>query len=164
MKRPPQDALALLVSRTTTSDPQYLRAVFDCPGVAAAYLFGSLARESSHPLSDVDLAYLGMDSETEERLYDPLYEALQRLLGEGNFDLVPLRHAPLHLQFHVAMEGSLLLARDPIAVEDFSARAIMRYLDFKPYRDAYFAAVATLSGAGFRRCTASRIPSAIRLP
>ena len=72
MKRPPQDALALLASRTTTPDPQYLRSVFDCPGVAAAYLFGSLAQESTNPLSDVDLAYLGMDSETEEQLYDPL--------------------------------------------------------------------------------------------
>jgi hypothetical protein len=47
-----------------------------------------LAQESSHLLSDIDLAYLGTDSETEERLYDPLYEALQRLLGEGNFDNV----------------------------------------------------------------------------
>jgi uncharacterized protein len=140
MKRPPQDARVLLANRTITPDPRHLQAVFDCPGVAAAYLFGSLARESTNPLSDVDLAYLGTDSEAEERLYDPLYEALQRLLGEGNFDLVPLRRAPLHLQFHVAMEGSLLLARDPITVEDFSARAIMRYLDFKPYRDAYFAA------------------------
>ena len=140
MKRPPQDARVLFASRTTTLDPRQLRAVFDCPEVAAAYLFGSLARESTNPLSDVDLAYLGTDSETEEQLYDPLYEALQQLLGEGNFDLLPLRRAPLHLQFHVALEGSLLLARVPIAVEDFSARAIMRYLDFKPYRDAYFAA------------------------
>ena len=140
MKRPPQDARVLLAGRTTTPNPRHLRAVFDRPGVAAAYLCGSWAQESTNPLSDVDLAYLGMDSETEERLYDPLYEALQRLLGEGNFDLVPLRRAPLHLQFHVAIEGSLLLARDPIVVEDFSARAIMRYLDFKPYRDAYFAA------------------------
>jgi predicted nucleotidyltransferase len=140
MQRLPQDALALLASHTSTPDPRSLCAVFDCPGVAAAYLFGSLARESTNPLSDVDLAYLGADSETEEQLYDPLYEALQRLLGEGNFDLVPLRRAPLHLQFHVALEGSLLLARDAFAVEDFSVRAIMRYLDFKPYRDAYFAA------------------------
>jgi uncharacterized protein len=139
MKRLPQDVFVLLASHTTTPDSQSLRAVFDCPGVAAVYLFGSLARESTTPLSDIDLAYLGTDSEAEERLYDPLYEALQRLLGEGNFDLVPLRRASLHLQFHVAMEGSLLLTRDPIAVEDFSARAIMRYLDFKPYRDAYFA-------------------------
>ncbi len=140
MKRPPRDALALRASRTAPPDLRHVRAVFGRPGVAAAYLFGSWTQESTNPLSDVDLAYLGTDSETEEQLYDPLYEALQRLLGEGNFDLIPLRRAPLHVQFHVAMEGSLLLARDPIAVEDFTARAIVRYLDFKPYRDAYFAA------------------------
>jgi hypothetical protein len=93
-----------------------------------------------NPLSDVDLAYLGTDSETEQQLYDPLYEGFQRLLGEGNFDLVPLRPAPLHLQFHIAIEGMPLLVRDPIAAEDFAAGAIVRYLDFKPYRDAYFAA------------------------
>ena len=140
MKRLSQDARMLLANRIITPGPWHLRVVFDLPGVVAAYLFGSLARQSISPLSDVDLAYLGTDSATEEWLYDPLYEALQRLLGEGNFDLVPLRRAPLHLQFDVAMEGSLLLARDPVAVEDFSARAIMRYLDFKPYRDSYFAA------------------------
>jgi predicted nucleotidyltransferase len=133
MKRSPRVALALCASYPATRDPQHVQAIFDHPGVAAAYLFGSLAQESSYPSSDVDLAYLGTNSETEERLYDPLYEALQRLLGEGNFDLLPLRRASLHLQFHVAMEGSLLLVRDPIAVEDFAAHALMRYLDFKPY-------------------------------
>jgi predicted nucleotidyltransferase len=140
MKRLPRDSLASLTPHSTPIDVQQLRLVFDRPGITAAYLFGSLAWDSMNPLSDVDLAYLGTDSETEQQLYDPLYEALQRLLGEGNFDLVPLRRAPLHLQFHIAMEGSLLIVRDSIAVEAFSAGAIMRYLDFKPYRDAYFAA------------------------
>jgi len=140
MKRLPSDSLASLTHCMAQIDVQQLRLVFDHPGITAAYLFGSLARDSTHPLSDVDLAYLGTDGETENRLYDSLYEALQRLLGEGNFDLVPLRRAPLHLQFHVTMEGTPLLVRDPIAAEDFAAGAIVRYLDFKPYRDAYFAA------------------------
>jgi predicted nucleotidyltransferase len=140
MKRLPRDSLASLTHHSTLIDVQQLRLVFDRPGITAAYLFGSLAWDSMNPLSDVDLAYLGTDSKTENQLYDPLYEALQCLLGEGNFDLVPLRRAPLHLQFHVAMEGTLLLVRDPIAAEDFAASAIVRYLDFKPYRDAYFAA------------------------
>jgi predicted nucleotidyltransferase len=140
MKRLSRDSLAALIPHSIPLDVQQLRLVFDRPGITAAYLFGSLAWDSMNPLSDIDLAYLGTDSETENQLYDPLYEALQRLLGEGNFDLVPLRRAPLHLQFHVAMEGTLLLVRDPIAAEDFAAGAIVRYLDFKPYRDAYFAA------------------------
>jgi predicted nucleotidyltransferase len=119
-----------------------LAEVFDQPGIVAVYLFGSWAREQATPLSDIDLAYLGTDREAENRLFDPLYEVLQGRLGEGNFDLMPLRHAPLHMQFQVAMEGTLLLSRDPIAVENFTARTIVRYLDFKPYRDAYFAAGA----------------------
>ena len=142
MKRRMRDRPIAFSSHNTEVDVQQLREVFDRPGMTVAYLFGSLAHGRTHPLSDVDVTYLGIDSETEDQLYDTLYEALQGLLGEGNFDLVPLRRAPLHLQFHVAMEGMLLLARDAKAVEDFTARAITRYLDFKPYRDAYFAAGA----------------------
>ena len=53
MKRPPQDARVQLANRTITPDPWHLQAVFDRPGVVAAYLFGSLARQSTNPLSDV---------------------------------------------------------------------------------------------------------------
>jgi len=114
---------------------------FDREGVAVAYLFGSMLG-NPHDLSDIDLAYLGTDAGTEERLFDELYEAFQRLLGEGEFDLVPLRRAPLHLQFAIATGGRPLLIRFPDLAEGFGARAITHYLDFKPYRDEYFAAKA----------------------
>lgn len=120
-------------------DPESLRRRFDRPEVAAVYLFGSMADASPHRLSDVDLAYLGTDGETENRVFDDLYEALQEELGEGCFDLVPLRRAPLHLQFAIATKGTMLFVRDPILTEAFGARAIARYLDFKPCRDRYFA-------------------------
>ena len=120
-------------------DPASVRKHFDRPEVAAVYLFGSVAEASSHALSDVDLAYLGVSGESEERVFDELCEALQRELGEGSFDLVPLRRAPLHLQFEIATTGKRLFVRDPILAEEFGTRAITRYLDFKPYRDEYFA-------------------------
>ena len=120
-------------------DPESLRKHFDRPEVAAVYLFGSMAESSHHGLSDVDLAYLGTNGEAEDRVFDALYEALQGELGEGGFDLVPLRRAPLHLQFVIATEGKPLLVRDPILAEGFGARAIAWYLDFKPCRDRYFA-------------------------
>jgi hypothetical protein len=101
-----------------------------------------MATSSPHGLSDIDLAYLGTDGATEERVFDDLYEALQRELGEGGFDLVPLRRAPLHLQFAIATEGKPVFVRDPILAEAFGARAIARYLDFKDCRDRYFARVA----------------------
>lgn len=121
-------------------DPESLQKYFDRPEIAAVYLFGSMAGATPHPLSDVDLAFLGVSTEAEERLFDELYETLQRVLGEGRFDLVPLRRAPLHLQFTVATEGRPVLVRDPIEAEAFAARAVDRYLDFKPHRDRYFAA------------------------
>jgi predicted nucleotidyltransferase len=120
-------------------DPDSVRRIFDRPGIAAVYLFGSAAEGSSHALSDVDLAYLGVDADSEERAFDSVYEALQGEVGEGAFDLVPLRRAPLHVQFAIATEGTPLLVRDPLANEAFGARAIARYLDFKHHRDHYFA-------------------------
>ena len=123
-------------------DEGALKKLFDRPEIAAAYLFGSAAGASPHGLSDVDLAFLGVTGEAEERVFDALYEALQAELGEGAFDLVPLRRAPLHLQFDVATGGRPLLVRDPLLAEGFGARAIVRYLDFKYYRDRYFGNVA----------------------
>lgn len=119
-------------------DPELLKVHFDRPEIAVVYLFGSMAGAEPHTLSDVDLAYLGIDAESEERVFDAIYEALQGKLGEGNFDLVPLRRAPLHMQFAIATEGRPLLVRDRIMTEGFGARAITRYLDFKPCRDRYF--------------------------
>ncbi len=125
--------------RFTRAERQACKAAFDRDEVVAAYVFGSVATGNATPLSDVDLAYLGSDAAAEERVFDTLYETLQNLLGEGRFDLVPLRRAPLRIQFQVATEGELLLCRDPAREERFRAQAMVRYLDFKPYRDAYFA-------------------------
>jgi predicted nucleotidyltransferase len=120
-------------------DLEAVRRLFDRPDVAAAYLFGSAAGSSPHPLSDVDLAYLGTDAEAEDRLFDELYESLQRELGEGAFDLIPLRRAPLHFRFEIVTAGTPLVVRNPAEAEGFGARAIVQYLDFRPHRDRYFA-------------------------
>jgi len=119
-------------------DMETVRRCFDRREVIAAYIFGSASRGFQTPLSDIDFAYLGRNPKDEDALFDLLYECLQRVCGEGGFDLVPLRRAPLHIQFQVATEGAVVVCRDPILDERFRAEAIVRYLDFKPYRDAYF--------------------------
>jgi len=121
-------------------DLEEIKAFFDAPGIVAVFLFGSAAGGTGNPLSDIDLAYLGKDYESEDRAFDPLYESLQGRLGEGSFDLVPLRRATLHIRFQVTTEGRLLACKDPAALERFAADTIVQYLDFKPIRDAYFAA------------------------
>jgi uncharacterized protein len=119
-------------------DSKAVTELFDRPEIAAVYRFGSHATGTPHDLSDIDLAYLGIDAECEDRVFDVLHAGLQRELGDGAFDLVPLRRAPLHLQFAIVTEGRPLLMRDPGLAEDFGARAISHYLDFKRYRDEYF--------------------------
>ncbi len=115
-----------------------VRKHFDRPEVAAVYVFGSVADGSPHALSDIDLAYLGVSCEAEDRAFDELYESLQGQLGEGRFDLVPLHRAPLHLQYAVATTGVALHVKNPSLAEEFGTRAITRFLDFKPCRDQYF--------------------------
>ena len=119
-------------------DPDPLRPIFDRPEVAAAYVFGSAASGRAHALSDVDLAYLAVDPDAEDRIFDALFESLQRELSPEGFDLVPLRRAPLHLRFQIVTEGRRFLVRDPARTESFEARAIVEYLDFKPHRERYF--------------------------
>ena len=60
-------------------------------------------------------------------------------VGRRELRLCPSAPRAAHIQFEVATEGKLLVGGDPVANENFRARAIVRYLDFKPYRDAYFA-------------------------
>jgi len=125
-------------AQLSASSPEVL-GCFDRPEVSAVLLFGSQAAGGAHALSDVDLAYLGTNFAAEDAAFDAILEALQRTLGEGRFDLVPLRRAPLHLRFQILTEGKVLAAKDRGMLEDVTTDTIVRYLDFKPYRDAYFA-------------------------
>jgi predicted nucleotidyltransferase len=119
-------------------DIEALRPIFDRPEIVAAYVFGSVASGGAHALSDVALAYLAVDPAAEDRIFDALFESLQRECGPERFDLVPLRRAPLHLRFQIVTEGRRFLVRDPVRTESFEARAIVEYLDFKPHRERYF--------------------------
>lgn len=89
MKRQAHIQLSSRGELSASGDLKTLSGILDRPGVVAVYLSGSRATGKTTPLSDIDLAYLGTDRETEERLFDPLYEALQDLLGEGDFDSHP---------------------------------------------------------------------------
>ena len=134
MRRDPQAT----VRSQKSIDFDGLRKHFDRPEVAAVYVFGSVVDGAPHPLSDIDLAYLGVSGEAEDSAFDELYELLQGQLGEGRFDLIPLHRAPLHLQFAVATTGVPLHVKNPMIAEEFGTRAITRFLDFKPCRDQYF--------------------------
>jgi predicted nucleotidyltransferase len=106
--------------------------------VVAVYLYGSQARGSARPASDVDVAVLyrevpppGLDS-----LSLPLETELERELGAA-VQVVTLNAAPPDLAHRVLRDGVLILERDASARVAFEVRSRNEYFDLRPYLDEY---------------------------
>ena len=108
-------------------------------GVAAVYLFGSVARGERRPDSDLDVAVLlesAPESGTFESLRLDLRGELESDLGR-DVDLVVLNHAPPDLAHRVLRDAVLIIEPDPSARVRFEVRARNEYWDLKPYLDEY---------------------------
>jgi predicted nucleotidyltransferase len=102
------------------------------PRIAYAVLFGSAARGTSHPHSDVDVA-VGLTTGVRLSPQDlgTLAADLERAAGQP-IDLVLLDEAPAPLAFRVFRDGRTLVDRDHAALARRRARANLEYLDFRP--------------------------------
>jgi predicted nucleotidyltransferase len=102
------------------------------PRVKLVFLFGSAADpERTLPVGDVDLAVLiepPLDFWELLRLREQVAEA-----AGGEIDLVPLNEAGVVLAHEVAETGVCLHSEPPGRADEFVCRAIMRWLDFKPF-------------------------------
>ena len=104
------------------------------PGVLVAYLFGSTARGTARPLSDVDVAVLLADG------VDPLHERLTLMaeiasaIGSDEVDVVVLNDAPVALAYRVLRDGILLRSTDDLARIRHRVTVVDRYLDMEPFR------------------------------
>ncbi len=107
--------------------------------VVAAYLFGSLARGTAGPLSDIDVGLLVSDGSEGEAACARTMDALCRRLRTSRVDIVSLADAPVPLRYRVVRDGLLVACRDAASVERFVAETVLHYLDFKPLRDRAFA-------------------------
>ncbi len=117
---------------------EHLTAKAEREGIAAAYLFGSVARGTARPGSDVDvgilysqdpprtLAGMGFDLEGE-------MEKLLRLPVQ----VVVLNRAPVDLVFRVLRDGKLLVERDRSARVRFEVRSRNEYWDLEPLLRSY---------------------------
>ena len=108
-------------------------------GIAAVYLFGSVARGESHAGSDLDVAVLlepAPERGTYESLRLDLHAALESELGR-EIDFVVLNHAPPDLSHRVLRDAVLVIEPDPSARVRFEVRARNEYWDLKPYLDEY---------------------------
>ena len=104
----------------------------------AAYLFGSVARGTHGPHSDVDLALL-MRADPAPGLrglgFDVAF-VLEPLLKRP-VDVVVLNGAPPELVHRVLRDGVLVLERDRRARVRFEVRARALYFDLAPLRKLY---------------------------
>lgn len=106
--------------------------------IAAAYLFGSVARGTATATSDADVGVLfsADPPATLAGLHLDLEAELERAVGVP-VQLVVLNRAPADLVHRVLREGILVLDRDPSRRIRFEVRARNAYFDFKPYADRY---------------------------
>jgi uncharacterized protein len=107
-------------------------------GIAAAYLFGSVARGTAGPRSDVDVGVLYEEDPplTLEGLGSRLEGDLESLLGKP-VQLVVLNHAPVDLTIRVLRDGKLLVDRDRTKRIDFEVKTRFEFFDLEPYLKMY---------------------------
>ena len=111
------------------------------PDVEYALLFGSAARGTAHPHSDVDLAVsLRLGAPRDVRTLGALASRLESAAAR-RVDLVLVEEAPISLAYRIFRDGHVLVERDRDALIARKARALLDYLDWKPVEDQCAAGV-----------------------
>lgn len=110
----------------------------DAEGIAAAWLFGSMARGTAGPESDIDLGVLYCQDppRTLTGLGLDLEGDLEAAVGLP-VQLVTLNRAPVDLVIRVLRDGRLLVDRDRSRRIQFEVRSRNEYWDLEPYLRLY---------------------------
>ena len=118
------------------------------PRVTYALLFGSTARGTAHPGSDLDVA-VGLQPGTvlSTRELGTLIADLESAAGRP-IDLVLLDEAPPALAYRIFRDGVTLFERSHRALADRKARAILDYLDFRPLESIVVRGVLAAAARG----------------
>ncbi len=129
-----------------------VRALAPRPEILEAYLFGSQARGTARPGSDVDVAvYVDPACDMNQGFgFDAAITAdLMAALGRNDVDVVILNRADPVLYHRVLRDGIRLLVRNPKQTAGREGYALSRYFDFLPQ-------IAKIRGASERRAQRGR--------
>lgn len=107
-------------------------------GIAAAYLFGSVARGTPRPGSDVDIGILYLEDPplTLDGMGFRLEGEIESLLRLP-VQVVVLNYAPVDLTIRVLRDGKLLVDRDRPKRIRFEVKTRFEFLDLEPYLKMY---------------------------
>ncbi len=92
------------------------------PKVMAIILFGSYAKGTQKPISDVDIAVIVKDP-------DKSIEAEVSSFSSNVFDVVNFHRLPLYIQFEVLKYGKPLFVRDAEYFLDIKRNVLKEYLE-----------------------------------
>lgn len=131
MVQDPQPSLAEIEERIQ-------RVLAEREDIAAVYLFGSTARGTRRPASDVDVGILfrGSPPERYSREHLDLELALTQSVGL-TVQLVVLDSAPADLVHRVLRDGILVVERDASARVRYEVKKRNEYFDLLPYLRRY---------------------------
>jgi predicted nucleotidyltransferase len=117
---------------------EFLTANAEREGIAAAYLFGSMARGTAGPGSDVDVGVLYLQDPplTLAGMGFRLEGEIEGLLGVPA-QVVVLNRAPVDLVVRVLRDGKLLVDRDRPKRIRFEVKTRFEFLDLEPYLKQY---------------------------
>lgn len=124
----------MTASPRAASDSDLLKRIRDAlagegePRLRLAILFGSTARGSARPDSDVDLAIWPADPDIPLSDELALQARLEALLGR-DVDLVRIDRASPLLAWRIARDGIVLISDPPVAAIRFRARAAIAHGD-----------------------------------
>ena len=100
------------------------------PKVIFSYLFGSLAKGSPLPLSDVDIAvFLKKGANIAENKLEILGELID-ILQTDEIDLVVLNTANLPLVMNILRNKKIIVDKDPFSRHVFESMIMRKYFDF----------------------------------
>jgi hypothetical protein len=104
--------------------------------VTLAYLFGSYAKGTEGPLSDIDVAVFlnnKLSKRERQKLQLHLISEISSILKTDNLDLVVMNGSPVELNYEIIKHGRILCIRDQGEKVDIESEILSRYLDRKYY-------------------------------
>jgi len=110
------------------------------PAIDAAYIFGSQAKGSTGPESDLDVALLLNEDRESEFSLLPFMANLERVYGY-RVDVVILNRAGEMVKYEVRSSGRLVFERDSVKRKKFEISGRKRYEDFLHLHQRYAGAV-----------------------
>lgn len=105
--------------------------------ILLAFLFGSIAKDKTTAISDIDIAVMLDKSKIDETKTPYGYKAellakLISVLSYNEIDLIILNDAPLLLKHRIVQSGREIYTKDEKLGAEFRVKVMEQFLDLKP--------------------------------